>query len=158
MTFLIFALSAHRFSHLYGQSDETLKAIGVKTVIADKEVGFPCRVSLVDAPKGARMLLMNFEHQDAASPYQSSHAIFVADGAQQAQCARGEVPDVLRRRLLSIRSFSDDGMMLNADVAEGEVAAPLIERLLSNASAAYLHLHFARRGCYAARAERAGAR
>jgi len=40
-------------------------------------------------------------------------------------------------------------------VTEGAALAPLIERLLANDAAAYLHAHFAKRGCYAARIERA---
>jgi hypothetical protein len=45
--------------------------------------------------------------------------------------------------------------MLDADIAEGREARPLIERLLALPEAAYLHAHYAKRGCYAARIERA---
>ena len=46
-------------------------------------------------------------------------------------------------------------MMIDADVSEGEATAALIERLLANPEASYLQAHYARRGCYAARIERA---
>ena len=62
---------------------------------------------------------------------------------------------MLRRRLLSVRAFDDAGMMLDADITEGTELEALIERLLANDAAAYLHVHFAKRGCYAARIERA---
>ena len=155
MTFQISALSASLFGHLTGMSEDALHAIGVETVIADAEPGFPCRVSLRDAKVGERLFLLNHEHQDADTPYRSRHAIFVAEGAVEAQPDVGEIPDQLRRRLLSIRAFDARGMMLDADVVEGAEAEPLIRRLLDNPWAMYLHVHFARRGCYAARVERA---
>ena len=155
MTFRISALPAERFSHLYGQGDDTLRALGVETMVADAAPGFPCRVSLTDAPIGTRMLLLNFEHQDAETPYRSRHAIFVADGAVAAEPRDGIMPEQLRRRLLSIRAFSGDGMMLDADVVEGAAAEGLIQRLFADQRVDYLHVHFARRGCYAARVDRA---
>jgi hypothetical protein len=46
-------------------------------------------------------------------------------------------------------------MMIDADVVEGRAAAALFERFLENPAASYLHVHNAKRGCYAARVERA---
>jgi hypothetical protein len=37
----------------------------------------------------------------------------------------------------------------------GSEAEPVIERLLANPRTAYLHAHYAKAGCYAARIERA---
>lgn len=156
MTFQISALPAARFSHLYGLGDGALRAQGVRVMTAETDFGFPCRVSLSDAPAGTRMLLMNYEHLDTDTPYRSRHAIFVADGASEARPAVGEMPEQLRRRLLSIRAFGADDMMLDADVVEGTEAEELIARLFANPWAMYLHVHFARRGCYGARVERAG--
>lgn len=155
--FRISALPAELFSHLKGKTHDALRAMGVETVVADAEPGFPCRVSLRDAKVGERLFLLNHEHQDADTPYRSRHAIFVAEGAVEAQPGVGEIPEQLRRRLLSIRAFDARGMMLDADVVEGAEAEGLIKRLLDNPWAAYLHVHFARRGCYAARVERAEA-
>ena len=45
--------------------------------------------------------------------------------------------------------------MVDADVVDGAAAEPLIQRYLARADVAYLHIHFARRGCYACRADRA---
>jgi hypothetical protein len=152
--FQISALPASRFSHLYGRSDEELRAEGVVVSTADSKPGFPCRVSLTDAEPGARLLLMNFEHQDAATPYRSSHAIFVIDGAETPDLEPGEVPEQMRSRLLSVRAFSADGMIVNADVTEGARAADAFERMLQDTSVSYLHVHFAKFGCYAARVDR----
>jgi hypothetical protein len=45
--------------------------------------------------------------------------------------------------------------MVDADLAAGAVLAPVIERFLANPAVEYLHAHYAKRGCYAARIERA---
>jgi uncharacterized protein DUF1203 len=153
--FQISSLPSSRFSHLYGRSEEELRAAGVVVRVADSMPGFPCRVTLSDAAPGTRVLLMNFEHQDVDTPFRSSHAIFVIDGAEDAELVPGEVPEQMRGRLLSVRAFSADGMIIDADVVEGAQAAEAFERMLAAHETAYLHVHFAKYGCYAARVDRA---
>ncbi|HEY5205724.1 MAG TPA: DUF1203 domain-containing protein, partial [Roseiarcus sp.] len=67
--------------------------------------------------------------------------------------ARNEIPDVLRIRPISLRAFDALGDMVDADLTEGDLE-PAIERLFANPEAAYIHAHYARRGCYAARIDR----
>ena len=155
MSFQISSLPSSRFQHLFGRSDEELRAQGVIAKTANSKPGFPCRVTLSDAEPGTRMLLLNYEHQDAETPYRSSHAIYVIDGAADADLEPGEIPEQMRSRLLSVRAFTDDGMMLDADVVEGEKAGDVFERMFRNKKVAYLHAHFAKFGCYAARVDRA---
>ncbi len=45
-------------------------------------------------------------------------------------------------------------MMIEGDVVEGEDLEQVIESMLTDASTRYLHIHFAKRGCYAARVDR----
>jgi hypothetical protein len=46
--------------------------------------------------------------------------------------------------------------MVDADlVIAGGDLEPTVERLLANPEAAYIHAHYAKRGCYAARIDRA---
>jgi hypothetical protein len=40
-------------------------------------------------------------------------------------------------------------------LASGREVEPAIERLLENPAASYIHAHYAKRGCYAARIDRA---
>ena len=155
MTFQISALDREQFSHLFGQDDDVLSKNGVQRVVADSDCGFPCRVSLKDAAAGESLLLLNYEHQPADTPYRSSHAIFVREQASEAMPAINEIPEVLSKRLLSVRAFDRSGMMIDADVVEGQHLAALIERLFDNESADYLHIHNARPGCYAALVSRA---
>jgi len=138
VAFRVVGLPSSLFESLYGLSEKGLAERGVEVKIADEPNAFPCRVTLRDAPPGARMLLMNFEHQPAETPYRSRHAIFVEDGAKEVH------PGV-----------NEAGQMLDAAVVNGREAAPAFERLLAVPGAAYLHVHNAGRGCYAARVERA---
>lgn len=154
MDFMISALGAEPFRHLFGKDSDSLARMGVQRIIADENPGFPCRVSLKDAEVGEPVLLLNYEHQPAPSPYRSSHAIYVREWAAEAKPAINEVPESLRRRLLSVRAFDDRGMMIAADVIEGPRLAELIGALLADVAARYLHIHNAKRGCYAARVDR----
>jgi hypothetical protein len=140
---------------LFGLADEALTARGIVRRVADRRPGFPCRVSLRDADIGESLLLMNYEHQGANSPYRSSHAIFVREYAVEAKPAINEIPEVLQTRLLSVRGFDDAGMLIEADVLEGSTLQTTIDGLLADARIRYLHLHNAKPGCYAARVDRA---
>ncbi len=148
MDFQISALNIEQFSHLFGQDPAFLAKHGVQRIVADNSPGYPCRVSMRDAEVGEKVLLMNYEHQPAPTPFRSSHAIFVRESASQAKLDRNEVPNMFRHRLLSVRAFDFSGMMIDADVIDGEHLESLIERMLANESVDYLHVHNAKLGCY----------
>lgn len=155
MSFRISGLSLGQFSPLFALSNEELARHGAVRKIADERPGFPCRVSLQDAAIGESLILLNHEHLPVASPYRSSHAIYVREAAQEAILAVDEVPELLRIRLLSLRAFDRDGMMRAADVVHGSAIEPVIEQMLADSNVEYLHIHNAKPGCYAARVERA---
>ncbi len=154
MGFQISALGVDQFSHLFGQEDAVLARSGVQRVLANSFPGYPCRVSLQDAKVGESVLLMNYEHQPAATPFRSSHAIYVREWASQARPRRNEIPEFLTERVLSVRAFDGSGMMIDADIVDGQQLEPLIERMLANESPGYLHIHYAKPGCYVALVER----
>ncbi|WP_028008325.1 DUF1203 domain-containing protein [Solimonas flava] len=155
MSFRITGLPADPFRPLYDLSDAALRARGVRRCVADRKPGFPDRIELRDAEPGETLLLLNYMHQPADNPYRASHAIFVREGAERTWDRIDEVPALLRSRLLSVRAFDADDLMIDADVVDGVAPETLIERSFADRRAAYLHLHYARRGCYAARVERA---
>lgn len=154
MSFRITGLEPEAFQPLFGLSDEALAARSVKRYTVDKKPKFPDRVELRDAEPGETVLLLNYVHQPANTPYHASHAIFVVEGAKSRYDRIDEVPDVLRSRILSLRGFSDDGMLIDADVIDGTKVENLVEHLLGNRKVAYVQAHFAKYGCYAARFER----
>ncbi len=154
MHFRITGLPAEPFEAWFSLSDEALAERRAMRVVADQPHGYPCRISLTDAEPGQSLILLHYEHQPADSPFRASHAIYIREGEQQYDRV-DEVPDQLRRRLLSVRGFDGRGMLRDADVAQGTALEPLIERLFADAQVAYLHIHMARPGCYAARVDRA---
>ncbi len=155
MSFRIKGLSPEPFVPLYGLADAELAARGVLRYAVDKSPGFPDRIEMRDAAPGETVLLMNHVCQPADTPYRAAHAIFVREGATKVFDEVGVVPDVLRRRLLSLRAYDDKGMMIDADVVDGPQVEDVIRRLLDNSAVSYIHAHNAKRGCYAGRIERA---
>jgi hypothetical protein len=154
MVYAVTSLPAEPFAPLFAMDDEALAARGARRVVADVALGFPCRISLDDAKPGETLILVNYEHQSAPTPFRASHAIFVREGARPVATV-DEMPPALRRRLLALRAFDADGMMRAADIVEGAQAQSLIENLFENPEIAYLHAHYAKWGCYAARIDRA---
>jgi len=155
MSFQITALDHRSFAKYFTMSSDELAASHAVRVTATSKPGFPCRVSLADAEIGDDLVLVNFEHQPVASPYRAAHAIFVREGVVQARLSVGETPEVLRTRPLSLRAFDESAMIVAADLVEGQYLAGALDRLLADPRAAYVHIHYARHGCYAARADRA---
>ena len=154
MTFRIRGLDAQQFTTYVGLDDDALRARNARRVRADKCPGYPDRVELRDALPGETLLLLNFEHQQAASPYRASHAIYILEHAVQAFDAVDEVPQVLRSRVISLRAFDDSGMLKGAELCPGDELESSIEQLLQPTSTSYLHLHYARHGCFACRVDR----
>jgi Protein of unknown function (DUF1203) len=154
MTFRITGLSPEPFRPLFDLSDDALRQRGAVRIFAE-EPRMPCRVSVAHAELGEEVLLLNYEHQPANTPYRSAHAIYVRKVADRAFDAVDVVPDVMTSRVLSVRAFDAGHMMIDAAVCEGERADELFERYLGNPQASYLQVHYAQRGCYAGRVERA---
>lgn len=153
MHFTVSGLDPAPFLPLYGLGDGDLSQRLAKRVVADGP-GFPERIEMRDAQPGETLLLVNFAHQPADTPYRSSHAVYVREGATE-RWMGDHLPEVMRKRLLSLRGFSADGSMVDADVVEGREAEPVIARLFDNPAIAYIHAHYAKPGCYAARIDRA---
>jgi hypothetical protein len=154
MPFRVSGLKPEPFRHLYGLSGSELLARGAYRYTVDKTPGFPDRIELRDLAPGETALLVNYTHQDAATPYRASHAIFVREGAEQSCSLIDEIPEVMQRRMLSLRAFDAAHMMVDATLVDGRQAREPVEQLLLNNAVSYIQAHYAQRGCYAARIER----
>jgi len=152
MSFRISGLPAEKFDHLFALSEAELGALGAVRRKAPGAV--PCRISLTDATPGEDVILTNYEHHPVDSPYRMRFAIYVRQG-EQTYSEVDAVPQQLRTRTLAVRSFDADGMMVDRELTEGAKLEDAIEHLLADPRAAYLHVHFAAPGCYAARIDRA---
>lgn len=153
MSFRITGLSPQTFAPLWGLADEALAERGVTRMVVDGRPR-PDRIELRDAEPGETVLLLNHLYQPAETPYHGRHAIFVLEGATQRYEGIDTIPDVMATRPLSLRGFGEDGMLVDADPVEGRFAAPAIETLFADPPIAYIHAHYAKYGCYAARIDR----
>ncbi len=154
MEFVVTGLSSEPYRHLYGLSDRELAAHGVKRYVADETPGFPDRIEMRDANLGETLLLLNHVSVEQDTPYKASHAIFIREGAEQTYRGENEIPDVMFSRLLSLRAFDAEGMMIDANVAKGEEIKLVIERFFENPQFSHIHAHNAVRGCYSGRIDR----
>jgi len=154
MDFLISAVPAAEFQHYFVMDEAELANHFGRRLVADGP-GFPCRVSLMDAAIGEDILLINYEHQPAPTPYRASHAIFIRRDAVQAQFSRNEIPQNFYSRTLSLRGFDHAHMLKAASVVPGADLDMTLRELFDDAAIAYIHIHNAKHGCYHARPDRA---
>lgn len=122
-------------------------------VKADRAFAFPCRICLRDAEVGEELLLVTYLPFTGNGPYTSANAVFVHAERCVSFERTPEIPDQLRRRLLSVRVYDCDEMMLDAHVFEGTELAEKAAGLLARPGARFLNVYFARPGCFAVRIE-----
>jgi hypothetical protein len=154
MTFRIQGLLAENFEHLFALSDEELARHGaVRRIADDRRPGYPCRVSLEDSKPGDELLLINYEHLPVDSPYRMRFAIYVRKG-DKAFNRIDEVPQQLRKRMLAVRAFTGNGMLVAFELVNGDELEGAIGKLFASPEPEFLHIHYAAPGCYAARVDR----
>jgi hypothetical protein len=154
MTFRIKGLAAEPFVDLFSLTDDALAARDMRRVIADAPRSAPCRVTLEDAEPGERLILLPYAHQTAHSPYRASGPIFVREGVRETFDKVGTLPPVFDGRMLSLRAYDAAGLMTDADLAQSDPRA-LFDRFFADPQVAYIDVHYARRGCFACRVDKA---
>jgi hypothetical protein len=152
--FRIVGLSLAQFKPLFSLDDNELAQKGARRLTVNAKPGFPCRVSLQDAEIGERVILVPFVHHDVQSPYRAFGPIFVRETAKEVKLTPGEIPEVVRSRVLSVRAYDRDGMMADASVIAGADLKSCIETLFADPKISYFHLHNAGAGCYSCKVER----
>ena len=153
--FQFVALPIEHFRHLFSMNDAELASLHARRMTVDEQPGFPCRVSLMDAPVGERVILTSFQHHAANSPYQSSGPIFVREMAQTAKPDVNEVPHMFDHRRLSVRAYDEAAMMKSARVVEGRELEETIRNFFTNETISYLQVHNAAPGCFNCTVQRA---
>lgn len=154
-SFQLSGIGHETFEPLFKLSDKQLDKLGVQRVVATECPGYPCRVGLQDADIGEELLLLPYEHQPALSPYRASGPIFVRRGSQRCILSLDTVPNYVTSRLISVRAYDADHMMVDAVVCEGAQTAAEIKRCFSDGRVSYIHLHNAKRGCFSCEVLRA---
>ena len=151
MTYRIAGLDPEPFRPLFALSDAALEEGGMRRMTVTGP-GFPCRISLLDRPAGEEVILLNHLSHDVLNPYRATHAIFVADADRTEYV--DEVPPVFTSRVLSLRGFDAEGMIVDALIAQPGEADSGIRKLFEKSEIAYIHAHKAARGCFSARIDR----
>jgi Protein of unknown function (DUF1203) len=155
MTYRITGLDPAVFAHFAGASDSKLATHDAVRVTAKAKPGFPCRITLEDAEPGETLILLNHVSHDVATPYRSSYAICVREGATTAADYVDAVPPVFEGRPLGLRGFDAAGMLQKAALALPGQADAKIREVFADPEIAYIHAHNAAHGCFAAKVERA---
>jgi len=133
----------------------SLPAAAVRELVADEPDAYPCRRCLTDALPGERLLLLSYDPFTGDSPYRQPGPIFVHERDCVPAVDLTEVPEQLSRRRLSVRSFDTEHLMLGGEVIDGVGLEDRATELLADPTVAYLHVHNAGPGCFAARVDRA---
>lgn len=154
MNFLFSPLARNKFEPLFSMSEEALAQHGAIRLKATTRPGFPCRVSLRDADVGEEVLLVSYLHLDVHTPFRSSYAVYVRTAAHQAELKVNEVPEMLRTRAVSLRAWTREGMLSGAELKDGSEIERGLESLFAIPETDFVHVHFAKPGCYAARVDR----
>ena len=153
MTYRITGIDPAPYRHFHGLSDEELESHGIVRMTVNDPT-FPCRVSLTDRAIGEKVLLINHTSHDTANPYRATHAIFVAEKADEAAEFIDRIPPVFEKRVLSLRGFDAKGMMADAILTQPGDAEAGIRKLFENPVVETIHAHNAVRGCFSAKIER----
>ncbi|AMO73379.1 DUF1203 domain-containing protein [Sphingorhabdus sp. M41] len=156
MTYQITGLSPELAKPFQDATTEELSALAAVRMTATSKPGFPCRISLEDAEVGEEVILFHHMSHDVDSPYQSAYAIFVRIGLTAAARFTDAVPPVFEGRILGMRAFGKDAMLKTASLALPGDADRTIRQLFELAEIAYIDVHNAAHGCFAARVERFG--
>lgn len=155
MTWRIEGLPLDPFTRFFSMSDSELAAVGARRWIADQPGRAPCRVSLRDAGAGEALVLVNHVHlDDPGSPYRASGPIFVREAACAVEPVEGPAPEMLAKRPLSLRIYDACNLMIEGELIDGRDLDDRLALWFDHPATEQIHIHFAPRGCYLARAVR----
>jgi len=148
VNFNIRGLDHNLFSKYFSMSGAELEKIGAYLFMADKNPCYPCRVSLQDAEVGETVLAIMYEHHSVQSPYKSTGPIFIRKEVETATLGINVIPKMLMHRLLSIRGYSSEALMVEAEIVEGSGLETILEKQFRNDAVHYIHIHNAGPGCF----------
>jgi len=142
------ALDHKLFEQYFIMTKEELYSYGAYLFKADKTPCYPCRVSLQDAEIGETVLAIPYEHHSVQGPYRSSGPIFVRKGAKTSKLEANEIPKMLRHRLLSVRGYNSESLMVEGDTVVGDEVETVLKKQFQNGAVKYIHVHNAGPGCF----------
>jgi uncharacterized protein DUF1203 len=126
-----------------------------KSICADD--GKPCRECLGNGVAGDVMLLASYALPRPKGLYWTPSPIFVHEKACNRYEQVNHIPDTVRTRLVSLRSYDHDHQCVYdlGVVVEGHQAAEPLRRALADPRVAFVNIHTAKPGCLLCSVERA---
>jgi hypothetical protein len=112
---------------------------------------FPVRCCLHDAAAEEGVLLLSIQPRSGHSPYAAPGPVYIHRDRCAGYSPKGDVPQILRGRTLSLRGYTDEHMITATAVVAGDDVEGAAQQLLDVSGTAYLFVHFAGPGCYACR-------
>lgn len=139
----------YQFQPITTTEADGLREIGGPVYIADEKPSYPCRHCLQDAEIGEELILVSHDPFLVTSPYRCASPIFLHRLSCPPAAASVAIPDQLTCRQLSVRSFDEQGMMIDAAAIDGPELDRTARRLFDEPTSVALHVHNAPRGCWA---------
>jgi hypothetical protein len=118
------------------------------------EGGAPCRSCLRPAAVGESLWLLSFQPFRGDSCYAVPSPIYLHVEPCRPYEATDRLPDLVRIGLRAVRSYDEHHDLVDGLVGDGTDVETLIDKLLADPRASYLHVHSATAGCYTCRVDR----
>src|SRR4029453_1219767 len=128
-------------------------APGHAVFIADSPNRFPCRHCLRWAQPGEGVILFPYAAIPPGHPYSESGPIFVHAEPCERYRATREYPSAFRNGRV-FRAYNANYDMIDAQGVKGSEPEAVVEKLLQNPEAAFVHARSVTHGCYTFGAER----
>ncbi len=84
----------------------------------------------------------------------AKHAVYVRENARKPELVAELMPEMIKKRLLSVPSFDNADCIVDADVVEGDGLPKTMADMFENETIENVHVHFAKHGCFTVRADR----
>lgn len=140
---------SYQFVPISEADAEVLRRQGGPVYVADAKPSYPCRRCLQDAEIGEELILVSHDPFAVNSPYRCASPIFLHRNDCSPPVSVDEVPEQLTCRQLSVRSFDQAGMMIDAAFIDGPDLDQTADRLFGDPASVQLHVHNVPRGCWA---------
>ncbi|WP_369790744.1 DUF1203 domain-containing protein [Rouxiella sp. WC2420] len=152
--FIIKGLDGSDFQHLYELSDHELSKRGAVRIKVNEYPSYPDRITLRDIPLGENAILLNHLYLNSHSPYRGSHAIFIWEGKIQPAVLKNTLPEVMQTRLISLRAFDINDMLVVATISSGYEIETSIQNMFKQPQIEFILAHNAKQGCFSCRITR----
>jgi Protein of unknown function (DUF1203) len=130
--------------------------LGHEILRFDIDRTYPCRHCLREASGRTGMLLFSYQTPKPRSVYGQPTAIFLCANPCDRFDGPDSIPDIVRNRLVSLRAFRRDGMMIYDanEIVDGDYDGA-VRKIFARDEVAFINAHTAKAGCMLCHIERA---